>query len=99
MGEKKGFTGKLHYDFPTEKSTEVLSEGIGWLRVTCREFRSYNAPRRIIHWKNNQQVIEEYNGPIYLYMTNKIINNPIEPGIQYVDNIRPESKPRKYENF
>jgi hypothetical protein len=99
MGEKKGFTGKLEYDFPTEKSTEVLIEDIGWLRVTCREFRSHNSPRRIIYWQKGQQVIEDYKGPVYLFMTNKIIDNPTEPGIQYVDNIRPESKPRKYEDF
>ena len=99
MGEKKGFTGKLEYDFPTEKSTEVFIEELGWLRVTCREFRSYNAPRRIIHWRNRQQVIEDYKGPIYLFMTNKIIENPIENGIQYIDGVRPESKPRPYERF
>jgi hypothetical protein len=52
-----------------------------------------------MHWKNGQQVIEDYKGPVYLFMTNKIIDNPTEPGIQYIDNIRPESKPRKYENF
>jgi hypothetical protein len=99
MGEKTGFTGKLIYDFPTEKSTEVLVEGIGWMRVTCRTFRSYNAPRRIIHWNNGIQTIKDYEGPVYLFMTNKIIENPLEPGIQYVDDIQPESKPRKYEEF
>jgi hypothetical protein len=99
MGENTGLTGKLIYDFPTEKSTEVLIEDIGWLRGTCREFRSHNSPRRIIYWQKGQQVIEDYKGPVYLFMTNKIIDNPTEPGIQYVDNIRPESKPRKYEDF
>ena len=99
MGEKTGLTEKLIYDFPTEKSTEVLIEDIGWLRVTCRTFRSYNTPRRIIYWEKGEQIIKDYNGPVYLYMTNKIIDNPTEPGIQYVDNIRPESKPRKYEDF
>ena len=99
MGEKTGFTGKLEYDFPREKCTEVLIDDIGWFRVTCRTFRSYNAPRRIVSWKNNEPVIEEYNGPIYLYMTNKIIKNPTEKGIQYVDGIMPESKPRRYEDF
>jgi len=99
MGEKTGFTGKLEYDFPTQKCTEVLVEGIGWMRVTCRSFRSYNAPRRIVHWDKGQQVIEDYKGPVYLYMTNKIIDNPTEEGIQYIDGIRPESKPRRNENF
>jgi hypothetical protein len=96
MGEKKGSTVKLIYDFPTQNSTEVFLENIGWVRVTCREFRSYNAPRRVIYWNKNEQTIKDYEGPLYLYMTNHIIHNPTEKGIQYVDGIRPQNTPRPY---
>jgi len=46
MSEKKGFTGQLFYDFNTAACLEVQLND-NWHRVTGREFRSFNLPRRI----------------------------------------------------
>lgn len=68
MSEKKGLTVKMSYDFETAANLEVyLPESTyGWYRVTSREFRSFNGKRRI----NNKL----YNGPVYLFGTNKRAN-------------------------
>ncbi len=63
--EKTGNLVKLEYDFDTARNLEVYMPNLkNWYRVTSREFRSFNGKRRI----SNQ----EYNGPIYLFGTNKI---------------------------
>lgn len=65
--EKTGNLVKLEYDFDTARNLEVYMPNLkGWYRVTSREFRSFNGKRRIQG--------EEYNGPIYLFGTNKIAN-------------------------
>ena len=66
--EKKGFTGKMTYDFETAADLEVRlpNSTYEWYRVTSREFRSFNGERRI----NGV----EYNGPVYLFNTNKRAN-------------------------
>ena len=46
MGEKRGNTGKLKYDFNTAWVCEVEMQG-KWYRVIERDFRSYNGPRRL----------------------------------------------------
>lgn len=73
MSEKKGFTGQLKYDFITAAHLEVQmpNSTYGWYRVTSREFRSFNGKRRI----NG----EPYDGPVYLYGTNKKVNTTEYP--------------------
>ena len=94
MGEKKGFTVKLIYDFPTQKATEVFEEGIGWFRVTCNRFRSFNGPRRILDWdKNNNPNHKEYNGPVYMFETNHIYKGKDKGYIYPQDYVR-KSRPR-----
>lgn len=83
MGEKRGKTVKLIYDFPTQLSTEVFMFD-SWLRVTCDRFRSFNGPRRIMKFdKDNKAYYEEYKGPVYLFETNKILKEPAKEGYIY----------------
>jgi hypothetical protein len=94
MGEKKGFTVKLIYDFPTQKATEVFEEGIGWFRVTCNRFRSFNGPRRICHWNDDGTPDhKEYNGPVYMFETNHIYKGENKGYIYPQDYVR-KSRPR-----
>ena len=72
MSEKKGLLVKMVYDFETAANLEVFLPKLdGWYRVTSREFRSFNGKRRI----NN----EPYNGPVYLYQSNKRANKSKYP--------------------
>lgn len=64
MSEKKGNTVKLEYDFDTARNLEVYLPSLSnWVRVTSREFRSFNGKRRIQG--------QEYSGNLYLFGTNK----------------------------
>ena len=64
--EKTGNTVKIKYDFNTAANLEIFMPNLkNWYRVTSREFRAYSGKRRI----NN----ENYEGPIYMYDTNKIV--------------------------
>ena len=107
MGEKKGQTVKLIFDFQTQLSTEVFNHG-EWGRVTPNRFRSFNGKRRILKFdQENKPYYEEYLGPVYLYETNQILKGKaktdyvypedfnhkitLRPGESYLD----ESKPRK----
>jgi hypothetical protein len=89
MGEKKGFTGKLIYDFDTEKCLEVQLPNENWYRVTPREFRSYSRPRRIMVAHNSELIPYPYDGPIYFYETNiKVKPNQIyKQGVLFIDQI------------
>jgi hypothetical protein len=63
--EKTGNTAKIKYDFNTAANLEIFMPTLkNWYRVTPREFRAFNGKRRINH--------EGYEGPIYIYDTNKI---------------------------
>ena len=68
MSEKKGLLVKMRIDFETAADLEVFlpKSTFGWYRVTSREFRSFNGKRRI----NGV----EYNGPVYLFSSNKRAN-------------------------
>lgn len=77
MGEKRGFTGKLTYDFDVSKLLEVQTEKGSWVRVTARDFRSWDGPRRItvnyMDEATKRSVAgepQEYHGPVYIYGTN-----------------------------
>lgn len=97
MGEKRGGTEKIKYDFPTEKDCQVLLKE-KWYRVTPRDFRSWGGKRRIIHWVLGEQIIEEYDGPIYYWDTNKICKEPVNEKVQYISNHMFESIVRPGEN-
>jgi hypothetical protein len=85
MSEKRGSTEKIKYDFPTEKDCQVLLKE-KWYRVTPRDFRSWGGKRRIIHYQLGENVIEEYNGDIYYWDTNKLCKEPVGEGVQYLHN-------------
>lgn len=77
MAEKRGATEKLIYDFNTAGVLEIyLNER--WVRVTGREFRSFDGLRRITlptHTElgNVKVPMEtyEYWGPVFMFGSNK----------------------------
>jgi hypothetical protein len=88
--EKTGQIEKLKYYFNTVPESQVQLSNGKWYRVTCREFRSYNGPRRFVHYVDGQQIYEPYECPLYYWNTNVICKEPIGPGIQYIHD-----RPRK----
>ena len=95
MAEKKGFPGKIKYDFNEARCCEIEYKPGKWGRVTGREFRSFNGNRRILNIDNPDNVFyEDYNGPVYLFETNTISKCDIS-GMQYLNNIDPRDKYRK----
>jgi adenylate cyclase class IV len=92
--EKRGATGQVKYDFNTKWSTEVQLEKDGtWYRATCRDFRSFDGPRRIFikdedgEWKHI-----EYKGPLYMYDTNKRARKRNTRKIMYVTERKVEKR-------
>jgi hypothetical protein len=81
MGEKKGNTGKLKYDFNTAANLEIEYKQECWIRVTPTEFRAFSGSRRI----NSI----EYTGPVYIFNTNKIADSSEKIGLQFVDDKDP----------
>lgn len=79
MGEKRGGTGKLQFDFNTAWACEVEMKGT-WYRVLDIDFRSFNGPRRITGPKGIElgrhlgTETFDYNGPTYYYKTNTRYN-------------------------
>lgn len=79
MSEKRGFTGKLQYDFNTAAVCEVCIKG-NWYRTTAREFRSFDGSRRLTEPIKQPGIgdkfddIEfhtyDYKGPVYVMQTN-----------------------------
>ena len=79
MAEKRGETEKLKFDFDTAGCLEIFMNE-KWYRVTSREFRSFDGPRRITKPTDVQLgnvdiplVTEEYWGPVYMFGTNKLM--------------------------
>ena len=83
MGEKRGFTGKLEYDFNTAGVLEVCMNST-WYRTTAREFRSFDGPRRITEpiqqpgkdiksYSDIKFKTYDYYGPVYLFATNTLV--------------------------
>lgn len=67
---------KLIYDFDfTAECLIRLKESGRLARLSEREFRSYNGPRFI----RKGDEITEYDGPVYLFMTNIIVDKDIYP--------------------
>jgi hypothetical protein len=73
MSEKRGSTGKLIYDFQGT-CCEIKVNNDYWHRVTEREFRSFDGDRRLVSYDNQKQPIYNYyDGPVYLYKTNSVV--------------------------
>ena len=83
MSEKKDKPVKIKFDFPEHLGCEIFSPGLDrWHRVTPNEFRSYVGKRRILHLEgdikqntNVKAIYRDYDGPVYLYGSNKKINS------------------------
>lgn len=80
MGEKRGGTVKLSYDFNTAGVLEVFLKD-RWCRATAKEFRSFDGKRRIsqptkviLGQVDMLLTTYDYNGPVYLYDTNKEVS-------------------------
>ena len=80
MAEKRGETEKLKFDFNQAHALEIKTKTLGWYRVTSRDFRSFDGPRRTIAPTqvvqgrvNFPMVTTPYNGPLYYWGTNKEI--------------------------
>ncbi len=79
MGEKRGETGKLQFDFNTAWACELCMNNT-WYRVLDIDFRSFNGPRRITGPKGielgKHLGVEtfDYDGPYYFYKTNTKYN-------------------------
>jgi len=90
MGEKRGKTVKLIFDFPTQLNTEIFSYD-EWVRVTPNRFRSFNGKRRILKFdKENKPYYEEYLGHVYLYETNKVLKDNTKTGYVYPEDFNHE---------
>ena len=110
MSEKKGNTVKLKYDFPSQRCCEVYIPNLEDLyRVTPKVFRSWCGQRRILHLEEDPRKniatkaeYKDYNGPTYLYDSNKKINASKhgQHQIAFLHGKDPrQSRPRKYEHF
>ena len=78
--EKRGNTVKLEHDFNTAGVLEVCIKN-NWYRVTSRDFRSFDGPRRITEPVNQpgqgikkffdiEFKTSEYFGPVYKHGSN-----------------------------
>jgi hypothetical protein len=92
MSEKRGNTGKLKYDFPTEAVMNVQTVTGQWYRVTANHFRSWNGNREYVkpikqptHGESFSNVPTKsytYVGPVYLLGTNKEVDpSKVPPGL------------------
>jgi hypothetical protein len=101
MGMKRGNLVKLKYDFDTSKCVQIkLDSKDKWIRITEREFRSYNGERRIVTWdKQNNPIYNKYEGPIYYFGTNIVAKHMFGPGVQYIHDIKPEFKRTLSESY
>ena len=80
MGEKRGNTGKLKFEFDPTAFLEVrFKDDERWYRVTAEYFRAFDGDRRITKptqvIRGIQQVpmeTLEYTGTIYIWGTNNI---------------------------
>lgn len=77
MSEKRGETEKLTFDFNTAGLLEIYFKE-KWTRVTAREFRSFDGPRRIsepiecvLGNVNIEMKTYDYWGPVFMFGTNK----------------------------
>lgn len=97
MAEKRGQTETLKYDFNTVIESQIQHKNDKWYRVTCREFRSFNGPRRLVRYVDNKPTYEEYKGPLYYWNTNIKVKKPIDFGTQYIHDFKPQVYLRPHE--
>jgi hypothetical protein len=97
MAEKRGQTETLKYDYNTVFESQVQLENQKWYRVTCREFRSFNGPRRLVKYINGEPNYEEYKGALYYWNTNIKVKEPKEFGTQYISTMTREVQLRPHE--
>jgi hypothetical protein len=99
MGEKKGNTIQLKYDFDTVKETQIQLKKEGkWYRVTCRVFRSWDGPRRIVYYENNEPKPVTYKGPLYYYESNKRAKKTNKyKTVYHHEDDKPKFQPRPHE--
>jgi TPR repeat protein len=99
MSEKKGNTVQLKYDFNTVKETQIQLKKEGkWYRVTCRAFRSWDGPRRIVYYENGEPKPQKYTGPLYYYESNKRAKKQNKFKTVYLHEIdKPVFQPRPHE--
>jgi hypothetical protein len=83
MAEKRGLEDQnLIYEFNQAGSLEVYHSGLkGWYRVTGKDFRSFNGPRRITLPEYTEHrnvdvpmITYEYYGPVYIWGTNTVVD-------------------------
>jgi hypothetical protein len=102
LGEKRGNTVKLVYDFNSARCCEIEYKPGKWIRTTVREFRSFDGNRRILNVDDPNNVFyEQYNGPVYLFDTNKKITPIHTNQIQFTETGDPRrfGQRRQYESF
>jgi hypothetical protein len=97
MSEKRGQTETLRYDFNTVIESQVQLQNGKWYRVTCREFISFNGPRRFVRYSKGEPSYEEYNAPLYYWNTNIRCKKPKEFGTQYIHTMKREVQLRPHE--
>lgn len=80
MGEKRGHTVKIQFDFNTAGVLEVQTVSDKWYRVTAERFRCFDGPRRITEPTTVELGVvqvpvatQEYYGPVYKMGTNKML--------------------------
>jgi len=100
MSEKRGLTGKLLYDFNTAKAVYVKNKDGRFVRVTERDFRSYNGERFILERVDGELQHVPYKGPIYYHNTNRKCKEPIgENKVQYAHDKPWVSVRRPHERY
>ena len=82
MAEKRGLEQlNLINDYNMAGCLEIYNSELGgWYRVTCKDFRSFNGPRRITEPQYVEHgnvdvpmVTYEYYGPVYAWGTNTVV--------------------------
>jgi hypothetical protein len=100
MSEKRGQLEKLRYDFNTAKAVFIKNKDGKFVRITERDFRSYNGDRWIFEKVNDEYQYTPYKGPIYYHNTNIKCKECIGEGlVQYAHNKPWVSIRRPGENY
>ncbi len=107
MAEKTGHTSKKAHDFNTSGVLEVCIKG-NWYRVTSNEFRSFDGNRRITEPIKQPGIADnmfdvpmktsEYNGPVYVLLTNQEVIKMNTETIVTNPYMLPNKKDIKYSN-
>jgi hypothetical protein len=102
LSEKRGNTVKLVYDFNEARCCEIEYKPGKWIRTTARDFRSFDGNRRILNVDNPDNAFyEQYDGPLYLFGTNKKTTKTHTHQIQFTEAGDPRrfGQRRKHESL